>query len=105
MSAQTVLLDFSIDPSRICDEVARKDLVKIINQGLVSFFPNIKFVYDFQMNDGLVSVFSENNLIFINVRLFVHGIITINIEYYKDDHQLQYFSFDVIILCFFLYIY
>ncbi|XP_037037517.1 spermine synthase isoform X2 [Bradysia coprophila] len=94
MSVQTVLLDFSIDPVRIGDEVASKDLLKFIKQGLKKYFENLKFVYDLKTDDGYLCLFTDKNLVFIQIRFFNHGIITINIEYFKSDTGNQIMSFE-----------
>lgn len=95
MSVQTVLLDFSIDPVRIVDEIASKDLLKFIKQGLNKYFENLKFVYDLKTEDGYLCLFTDKNLVFIQIRFFNHGIITINIEYYKGETENQIMSFEV----------
>lgn len=95
MSVQTVLLDFSIDPVRIGDEVASKDLLKFIKQGLKKYFENLKFVYDLKTEDGYLCLFTDKNLVFIQIRFFNHGIITINIEYFKGETENQIMSFEV----------
>lgn len=95
MSVQTVLLDFTIDPHRIGDEIGRKDLLKIVKLGLEKYFPNLKFTYDVLTDDGYLVLLSDKNLTFINIRFFNHGIITINIEYFKGEQEQQQFSFDV----------
>lgn len=95
MSVQTVLLDFSIDPVRIVDEIASKDLLKFIEQGLNKYFENLKFVYDLKTEDGYLCLFTDKNLVFIQIRFFNHGIITINIEYYKGETENQIMSFEV----------
>lgn len=96
MSVQTVLLDFSIDPVRIGDEVASKDLLKFIKQGLKKYFEDLKFVYDLKTDDGYLCLFTDKNLVFIQIRFFNHGIITINIEYFKGDSEKQIMSFETI---------
>lgn len=95
MSVQTVLLDFSIDPVRITDEIASKDLVKLIKQGLDKYFENLKFVYDLKTDDGYLCLYTNKNLVLIQIRFFNHGIITINIEYFKGENERQVLSFEV----------
>lgn len=95
MSVQTVLLDFSIDPVRVQDEIASKDLLKFIKQGLTKYFENLKFVYDLKTEDGYLCLFTDKNLVFIQIRFFNHGIITINIEYFKGETENQIMSFEV----------
>lgn len=95
MSAQTVLLDFSIDSSRIGDEVAQKDVVKLLQNGLFEFFPQLKLIFETTTSDGHLCVFSQNDTIFVNARFFNHGLITINIEFFKDDAEQSLVTFDV----------
>lgn len=95
MSVQTVLLDFSVDPVRIADEIGSKDLLKLMKSGLSKYFENLKFVYDLKTEDGYLCFFTDNK-IFIQIRFFNHGIITVNIEYFKSDNENQIMSFEVI---------
>lgn len=97
MSAQTVLLDLTIEPSRISDAVGQKDVVKLLEKGLLEYFPQIKLIFETSTSDGHLCVFSQHNTIFLNARFFNHGIITINIEYYKDDAEQTFVTFDVCI--------
>lgn len=95
MSVQTILLDFSIEPSRISDVESRKDLVKLLENGLTEHFPQLKLCYELTTADGCLVLFTENQLLYFHVRLFNHGIITINAEYFKLDTDAQVISFDV----------
>lgn len=95
MAAQTVLLDFSIDSSRISDEVAQKDVVKLLEKGLLEFFPQIKLIFETSTSDGHLCVFSQNDTVYVNARFFNHGIITINIEFFKADAEPPIVNFDV----------
>lgn len=95
MAAQTVLLDFSIDSSRISDEVAQKDVVKLLEKGLLEFFPQIKLIFETSTSDGHLCVFSQNDTVYVNARFFNHGIITINIEFFKGDAEQPIVNFDV----------
>lgn len=98
MSAQTILLDLSIEPSRISDDVGLKDVIKLLEKGLAKYFPQLKLIFQTCTSDGHLCIFSQNNTIFLNIRFFNHGIITINIEYYKDDVEQSLITFDVSML-------
>lgn len=95
MSVQTVLLDFSIEPSRISDDTARKNVTKQLTSTLEKYFPEMQLIFETTVDDGYLSIYSEKNLVLLNVRLFDQGIITINIEYFKSDCDNQRLSFDV----------
>lgn len=95
MSAETVLLDLAIDSSRISDSTGQKDVMKLLEQGLLEFFPQLKLCYETSTSDGHLAVFSQNDTIFLHLRFFNHGIITINIEFFKSDSEQSLVSFDV----------
>lgn len=95
MSVQTVLLDFSIEPSRLSDEVSRKDLVKLLQLSLTEYFPELKLIFEVSTGDGYLCLFSEKQIVLLNARFFNQGIITINVEYYKQESEQQRLSFDV----------
>lgn len=95
MSAQTVLLDFSIEPSRICDEASRQELLKILQEALSEYFPSIKLCFETVTTDGYLCILTEKQTVFISVRFFNHGIITINIEYFKSETEQPRLSFYV----------
>lgn len=96
MSVNTVLLDFSIDPSRISDEVSRKTILTTIRENLVEkLFPSLLFVYDLHFDDGYMCILTEKDGVMVQIRFFNPGLITINIEYYLQDHQNPKINFDV----------
>lgn len=95
MSAQTILLDLSIEPSRISDEVAKKEVIQLLEKGLSEYFPKLKLIFETSTADGHLCLFSENQTILLNARFFNHGIITVNIEYFKADTEQPTITFDV----------
>lgn len=95
MSAQTVLLDLAIDSSRISDAVGQKDVIKLLEKGLLEFFPQLKLIFETSTSDGYLCVFNQNDTIYLHIRFFNHGIVTINIEFFKDDAEQSLVSFDV----------
>lgn len=97
MPAHTVLLDFQIDPVRVGDEKARADLFKQIQAVMEKYFDTLKFIYDVQTSDGSLCLCTEKNNTFVTVRFFIQGVITINIEYFKDIPDKAKFSLDVCI--------
>lgn len=106
MSANTVLLDFSIEPSRINDELSRKDIIKVIKENLEKYFGNLKMIYDMLVDDGYMCIFNDSSATILNVRFFNEGLITINIEYFKKEGDNQRISFEVnfFLLIFFFFI-
>lgn len=95
MSVQTVLIDFSLDAARVADERAQRDVLQLVKVGLDKYFGQLKFVCDVPTADGRLSIFSDRELTVITVRVFVVGLLTVNIEYYKRDDEAPAFTFDV----------
>lgn len=95
MAANSVLLDFSIDPTRITDELSRKDIVKVIKENVEKYFGNLKLIYDMLVDDGYLCLLSDNAGVIISLRFFNEGLITLNIEYFKKDSDPQKISFEV----------
>lgn len=97
MAANTVLMDFSIDPARIIDDCSRKDLLKVIKENLENIpnFENIKTSYDLHTTDSYLAILSDSKNLIISIRFFNQGLITINIEYYKEDKGETKITFEV----------
>jgi spermine synthase len=95
MAANTVLLDFSIEPTRIGDELSRKDMVKVIKENLEKYFGNLKTIYDMLVDDGYMCILNDATATIFTVRFFNEGLITINIEYWKKEGDTQRISFEV----------
>lgn len=95
MAANTVLMDFSIEPSRIGDELSRKDMVKVIKENLEKYFGNLKLIYDMLVDDGYMCILNDTAATIFTIRFFKEGLITINIEYWKKKCDSQKISFEV----------
>lgn len=95
MAANSVLLDFSIEPTRVNDEASRKDIVKVIKENLEKYFGNLKLIYQMQVEDGQLTLFGDSAGVVITVRFFNEGLITLNIEYFKKASEPQKISFEV----------
>jgi spermine synthase len=95
MAANSVLLDFSIEPSRISDESSREDMVKVIKENLEKYFGNLKLIYDMLIDDGYMCILNDNSSTIFSIRFFNAGIITLNIEYWKGESDSQRISFEV----------
>uniref|UniRef100_U5EQP4 Putative spermidine synthase n=1 Tax=Corethrella appendiculata TaxID=1370023 RepID=U5EQP4_9DIPT len=94
MSVNSVLIDFSVDPARINDEISRKDIMKQCKEVLEKYFPTIKISYDMLTDDGYLCILSEKDGVIITIRFFNQGLITFNIEYYKSDAEEAKLSFE-----------
>lgn len=98
MAANSVLLDFSIEPTRITDEVSRKDIVKIVKENVEKYFEGLNLVYDMLVEgDGYLCILMSPSHpgVIINLRFFNEGLITLNIEYFRKEGDSQKISFEV----------
>lgn len=95
MSANSVLLDFSLDPTRINDEVSRKDIVKLCKEHLEKFISGLKITYDMLTDDGYLCILNAPGAIITTIRFFNQGLITINIEYYRAESEAPKITFEV----------
>ena len=95
MAANSVLLDFSIEPNRVTDESSRKDIIKVIKENLEKYFGNLKTVYDMLVDDGYLLILSDNSGVICTLRFFNEGLITLNIEYFRKESEPQRISFEV----------
>lgn len=94
MSANSVLLDFSLEPSRIGDEVSRKDIVKQCKEHLEKYLPGLKITYDMLTDDGYLCILNAPGAVVTTIRFFNQGLITINVEYYRAECEPPKISFE-----------
>ncbi|XP_053662899.1 spermine synthase isoform X1 [Anopheles marshallii] len=95
MSVNSILLDFSLDPARIIDEVSRKDIVQVCKEGLEKYLADLKISYDMLTADGYLCILTEAGTgTIVTIRIFEQGLITINVEYYRKDGDEAKISFE-----------
>ncbi|XP_045446054.1 spermine synthase [Melitaea cinxia] len=93
MSVQTVLLDFSIDPARLGDESGQKTVFSLLETVLKDYVPGLILVADIKIDGGSLKLLTGKRGTSVTVRLFDRGLVTVNIEYYKEDNEEPLISF------------
>ncbi|CAK1604564.1 unnamed protein product [Parnassius mnemosyne] len=93
MSVQTLLLDFSVDPARLGDESGQKAVFGQLETVLKDYIPNLILAADIKVDGGSLKVLTGKKDTTVSVRLFDRGLVTINIEYYKEDNEEPLISF------------
>lgn len=94
MAVNTILMDFSVKSSKLQNDEQEEVLTKVLE----NFFPQLNKVYKRLMEDGgYMLLFTALRGSFISVRAFPQGLLTINIEYYKNDLEEDLVSFQVCI--------
>lgn len=98
MAINTVLLDLSIDPSKILE---KKTLQQTIEEVLSKFLPELKESHSNNFsNGGFLTVYTAARDSFISVRAFPQGPVSINIEYFRADGDEPLLNFEVRVFCF-----
>ncbi|KMY99206.1 spermine synthase isoform X1 [Drosophila simulans] len=95
MAAQTILFDFTLDKDKTADEEARLQVAKILRNELEQLFPQLELAYSMESpENGYFAVLHENKDTVITCRIFQHGLLTLNVEYFLPDGKEPSISFD-----------
>lgn len=95
MAVNTLLLDFSIDPSQIKSENQITIISTKLENILRDFLTNFKPSNSFHLEGSTIKVYTSDLGTLTTVRIYNHGLITVNIEYYKGENQEPVISFEV----------
>ncbi|GBP45053.1 Spermine synthase [Eumeta japonica] len=93
MSVQTLLLDFSVEPARLGDETGQKAVFNQLESVLKDYIPNLILVTDIKIDGGSLKLLTGKKGSTISIRLFDRGLVTVNIEYYKEDSEEPLINF------------
>lgn len=93
MSVQTLLMDFSIDPARLGDESGQKAVFSQLENVLKDYVPNLILAAEVAVDGGSLKLLTGKKGTTVSVRLFDRGLVTVNIEYYKEDSEEPLISF------------
>ncbi|XP_061709873.1 spermine synthase isoform X3 [Cydia pomonella] len=93
MSVQTLLMDFSIDPARLGDESGQKAVFSQLENVLKDYVPNLILAAEVAVDGGSLKLLPGKKGTTVSVRLFDRGLVTVNIEYYKEDSEEPLISF------------
>lgn len=95
MVAHTVLLDFTVSGSMIADVEKRSNLKSAIANVLAEHFTGLKPLTESSIDGSLLVLYTGPRGSLITVRGYVEGLITLNIEYYKQDDEEALLTFEV----------
>ncbi|XP_016990124.1 spermine synthase isoform X3 [Drosophila rhopaloa] len=95
MAAQTILFDFTLDKDKTADEESRVKVAKILRNELEQVFPQLELAYSMESpENGYFAVLHENKDTVITCRIFQHGLLTLNVEYFLPDGKEPSISFE-----------
>lgn len=90
-SANCILLHFSLKSN---EETPPKETIRVIKENVQQVFGESKIICETWLDDGVLSIsINKNEVIFI-LRKYPNNLITLNIEYFKHETELEnnYFS-------------
>lgn len=87
MPAQTLLLDFSLDAARIGDQIGQKSVYEQVETVLKEYIPSLILAADIKIEGGSLKVLTGKKGSSITIRLLDRGLITVNIEFYKEENE------------------
>ncbi|XP_014467621.1 PREDICTED: spermine synthase isoform X2 [Dinoponera quadriceps] len=94
MVAHTVLLDFTVSGSMIADVEKRSNLKSAISNVLAEHFTGLKPLTESSIDGSLLVLYTGPRGSLITVRGYTEGLITLNIEYYKQDDEEALLTFE-----------
>lgn len=100
MVAHTVLLDFTVSSNVIADVEKRSNLKSTIVNVLSDYFNGIKPLTEVTIDGSFIILYSGPRASLITVRGYPQGLVTVNVEYYKQDEDEPLLSFEVLIFIF-----
>ncbi|XP_076255614.1 spermine synthase isoform X2 [Rhynchophorus ferrugineus] len=87
MAVNTILLDFSVDPSLTKTDGSFTVLSTNIENVLRDFLTGLKTISSFELEGSLIKIFTANRGTVVNLRIYSNGLVTLNIDYYKGEKQ------------------
>lgn len=97
MSVNTILLDFTVDPSTVKNESQISTLLSNIENVLREYLTNLKKLTTVSLEADRVFLYSSDGSATINIRVSNTGLLTLNIEFLIGEAQEPLLSFEVII--------
>ncbi|KAK9892484.1 hypothetical protein WA026_020474 [Henosepilachna vigintioctopunctata] len=88
------ILDFSVNSVEVEKEIQKPSLSLIIKNVLGEYLTNLKEVHRFNTNEGVLNTYISESGAVIHLRFYKNGLITLNIEYYKEEQKEPLLSFE-----------
>ncbi|XP_034239245.1 spermine synthase isoform X2 [Thrips palmi] len=95
MAVNTILLDFAVDKDTVADRHKRELALMNIESALNEFVRNTTKKDFIEMPGGFLQVLTADRGTFITVRGFVQGLISINVEYFREENEPPLFNYEL----------
>lgn len=87
MAVNTLLLDFSVQPSDLKNENDMSTVALKVENVLRDYLTNLKPVDSFAVDGGLFKLYTSDRGVVTSVRVYDSGLVTVNVEYFKGEGQ------------------
>ncbi|XP_044261657.1 spermine synthase isoform X1 [Tribolium madens] len=94
MSVNTILMDFSVDPSAVKNDSQVSVVSSNIENVLREYLANLKTLTTIRLETDVLRLYSSDGGLSATLRIFNTGLITLNIEYLKVESQEALLSFE-----------
>lgn len=94
MAVNTVLLDFSVTSTKLTSAEESKSLQDDMEDVLSSYVPGLKRQQIFNFAGSFIVLLTGDRGTHVTLRGFPQGLVTCNIEYYKEDEEKPLLLFE-----------
>lgn len=95
MAVNTILFDFSVDHNSVKNESLLLIAATQIENVLRDYLSNLKNIHNFNLEGGLVKIYTADPGATVNVRIYNKGLITLNLDYFKEENDKPILSYEV----------
>ena len=95
MVAHTILLDFTVSSNQILDVDKRANLKANITNVLKEHFVDVKYLTETNIDGSLLILYTGPKGSLITVRGYIQGLVTLNVEYFKQYDEDTLLPFKV----------
>lgn len=94
MAVNTILMDFSIDPTQIKTDAQQSTVCNNIENILRDYLSNLKALSTMAVDGGVLKVYQSDKGAVTSLRVYGNGVITLSLDYYKGEQQEALLSFE-----------
>lgn len=96
MSANSILLHFFLHPATVSDlETSFKCVIRQVKSNVEKVFGRLEIICETSLDDGFLSLTTNNVGIIFTLRAFKESLVTLNIEYLSSGAQQEAIYFTV----------
>nr|CAH7712225.1 unnamed protein product [Callosobruchus chinensis] len=95
MAANTILLDFSVEPGAVKNDNQMQVVATNIENVLKDYLTSLKQVHGLPFQGGLLRLYTADPGVTVFLRVYGNGLITINMEYFKGDKDNPLLTFEL----------